>query len=133
MLRYHLFTVGRFWIPEYGCADDAEQFACLRRYSPYHNVADGVAYPPMLVTTADTDDRVDPGMARKFAARLQEAVGASAGSPGPSGPSAAGGPVLLRVEMRAGHGAGKPIHKQIDEQADIYAFLFRYLGAHPSS
>jgi prolyl oligopeptidase len=116
MLRYHLFTVGRFWIPEYGCADDPAQFAFLRRYSPLHNVADAVAYPPTLVMTADTDDRVDPGMAKKFAARLQEAVA-----------GASGGPILLRVETRAGHGAGKPINKQIDEQADIYAFLFHYL------
>jgi prolyl oligopeptidase len=112
MLRYHLFTVGRFWIPEYGCADDPLQFPFLRRYSPYHNVADGVAYPATLVMTADTDDRVAPGMAKKFAARLQEAAGEG------------GGPILLRVETRAGHGAGKPINKQIDEQADIYAFLF---------
>ena len=116
MLRYHLFTVGRFWIPEYGCADDPAQFAFLRRYSPLHNVADAVAYPPTLVMTADTDDRVDPGMAKKFAARLQEAVAGGSG-----------GPILLRVETRAGHGAGKPINKQIDEQADIYSFLFHYL------
>ena len=115
MLRYHLFTVGRFWIPEYGSADDPQQFAFLRRYSPYHNVADGVRYPPTLVMTADTDDRVDPGMAKKFAARLQEAVGAG------------GGPILLRVEMRAGHGAGKPLSKQIDEQADICEFLSQNL------
>ena len=73
MLRYHLFTVGRFWIPEYGCADDPAAFAYLHRYSPYHNVRDGVRYPPTLVMTADTDDRVAPGMAKKFAARLQEA------------------------------------------------------------
>jgi prolyl oligopeptidase len=112
MLRYHLFTVGRFWIPEYGCADDPQQFPFLRRYSPYHNIADGVAYPATLVMTADTDDRVAPGMAKKFAARLQEASGIGAG------------PILLRVETRAGHGAGKPLNKQIDEQADIYAFLF---------
>ena len=116
MLRYHLFTVGRFWIPEYGCADEAGDFAFLHRYSPYHNVADATAYPPTLVMTADTDDRVAPGMAKKFAARLQEAV---AGTDG--------GPILLRVEARAGHGAGKPIEKQVDEQADLYAFLFHYL------
>jgi len=116
MLRYHLFTVGRFWIPEYGCGDDAADFPFLLRYSPYHNVVDGTAYPPTLVMTADTDDRVSPGMAKKFAARLQEAV---------SGTN--GGPILLRVETRAGHGAGKPIEKQIEEQADSYAFLFHYL------
>jgi prolyl oligopeptidase len=115
MLRYHLFTVGRFWIPEYGCADEAADFPFLHRYSPLHNVVDGAAYPPALVMTADTDDRVAPGMAKKFAARLQEAAGESAG------------PILLRVESRAGHGAGKPIKKQIDEQGDICAFLFHYL------
>jgi prolyl oligopeptidase len=116
MLRYHLFTVGRFWIPEYGCADVADDFPYLHRYSPYHQVKDGVAYPPTLVMTADTDDRVAPGMAKKFAARLQDAVSAMDA-----------GPILLRVETRAGHGAGKPIKKQIDEQADLYEFLFSYL------
>jgi len=116
MLRYHLFTVGRFWIPEYGCADNPEQCAYLLRYSPYHNVRDGVPYPPTLVMTADTDDRVAPGMAKKFAARLQEAV-----------LHTSGGPILLRVETRAGHGAGKSVQKQIDEQADVHEFLFRYL------
>jgi prolyl oligopeptidase len=120
MLRYHRFTVGRFWIPEYGCADAAEDFPFLLRYSPYHNVVDGTAYPPVLVMTADTDDRVDPGMAKKFAARLQEA-------------SATGNAILLRVEARAGHGAGKPIQKQIDEQADLYAFLFHYLTERSAS
>jgi prolyl oligopeptidase len=114
MLRYHLFTVGRFWIPEYGSADDPKQFAFLYKYSPYHNVKEGTAYPPTLVTTADTDDRVAPGLAKKFAAHLQAATGAEA-------------PILIRVETKAGHGGGKPISKQIDELADIYAFLFRAL------
>ena len=121
MLRYHLFTVGRFWIPEYGCADDAGDFRFLLDYSPYHNVADGIAYPPAIVMTADTDDRVAPGMAKKFAARLQEASGD------------AGGPIVLRVETRAGHGAGKPVAKQIAEQADVYAFLFTYLPRRSAS
>ncbi len=116
MLRYHLFTVGRFWIPEYGCADRVEDFDFLLAYSPCHNVIDGVRYPPTLVMTADTDDRVSPGMAKKFAARLQEATSAIAA-----------GPILLRVETGAGHGAGKPIVKQIDEQADLWAFLFTFL------
>jgi prolyl oligopeptidase len=109
MLRYHLFTVGRFWIPEYGSADDPTQFAYLLKYSPYHNVRTGVDYPPTLIMTADTDDRVAPGMAKKFAARLQAAGG--------------GGPVLVRVETKAGHGAGKPIAKVIEEEADMLAFL----------
>src|ERR1019366_6295584 len=124
MLRYHLFTVGRFWIPEYGCADRAEDFAFLYRYSPYHNVRDGVPYPPTLVMTADTDDRVAPGMATKFAARLQQAT---AGADGGSLDPARDRPILLRVETRAGHGAGKSIARQIDEQGDLCAFLFKYL------
>jgi prolyl oligopeptidase len=111
MLRYHLFTIGRFWIPEYGSADDPQQFAYLLAYSPYHNVKDGVAYPPTLVMTADTDDRVSPGMAKKFAARLQAATSGDA-------------PILIRVETNAGHGAGKPVSKLIAEDADIFAFLF---------
>jgi prolyl oligopeptidase len=115
MLRYHLFTVGRFWIPEYGSGDDPRQFPFLYKYSPYHNVKEGTPYPPTLITTADTDDRVAPGLAKKFAARLQAATGGDA-------------PILIRVETKAGHGAGKPISKQIDEAADIYAFLFRALG-----
>jgi prolyl oligopeptidase len=112
MLRYHRFTVGRFWIPEYGSADDPAQFPFLLRYSPLHNVKDGVAYPATLITTADTDDRVAPSMAKKFAARLQAA------SAGPA-------PIFVRIETKAGHGAGKPVAKIVDEQADIYAFLFK--------
>jgi prolyl oligopeptidase len=114
MLRYHLFTVGRFWIPEYGSADDPSQFQYLLRYSPYHNIRSGVRYPPVLVMTADTDDRVSPGMAKKFAARLQA--------------EADGGPFLIRIETKAGHGMGKPVAKLIDEDADILAFLDRYLA-----
>lgn len=115
MLRYHLFTVGRFWIPEYGSSEDPAQFKFLYAYSPYHRVKDGEKYPSTLVTTADTDDRVAPGMAKKFAARLQEASGGS-------------DPILIRVETKAGHGAGKPISKVIDEAADIYTFLMWRLG-----
>lgn len=113
MLRYHRFTVGRFWISEYGSADDASQFPFLHKYSPLHNVVDGTSYPPILITTADTDDRVSPGMAKKFAARLQ-AAGHSA-------------PVLIRVETKAGHGAGKPLSKTIEEDADIFAFVLDHL------
>ncbi len=119
MLRYHLFTVGRFWIPEYGSADDPKQFPFLLHYSPYHNVKDGVRYPATLITTADTDDRVSPGMAKKFGARLQAATGGDA-------------PILVRVETKAGHGAGKPVSKQIEEQADIYRFLSWRLGVSES-
>jgi len=110
MLRYHLFTVGRFWIPEYGSSEDPTQFGFLYAYSPLHNVKDGVRYPATFVLTADTDDRVAPGMAKKFAARLQAAQ---------AGPA----PILLRVETRAGHGAGKPVSKVIEEDADKLRFL----------
>ena len=114
MLRYHRFTVGRFWMSEYGSADDPAQFPYLYQYSPLHNVRNGTAYPPILITTADTDDRVSPGMAKKFAARLQ-AAGHTA-------------PVLIRVETKAGHGAGKPLSKTIEEDADIFTFVFQTLG-----
>jgi prolyl oligopeptidase len=87
----------------------------LYRYSPLHNVKDGVAYPATLILTGDTDDRVAPGMAKKLAARLQAA-------------QAGARPILIRVETKAGHGAGKPISKQIDEQADTYRFLLKTLG-----
>ena len=114
MLRYHLFTVGRFWIPEYGSPDDPDQFRYLHGYSPYHNLRDAVRYPPTLVMTADTDDRVAPGMAKKLVARLQ-----AAGS---------GGPYLIRVETKAGHGAGKSVRKLIEEDADILRFLDLVVG-----
>ena len=118
MLRYHRFTVGRFWISEYGSSDNPDQFPYLLAYSPYHNVQEGRRYPPILIATADTDDRVSPGMAKKFAARLQAAA-------------PPGGTVLIRVETRAGHGAGKPVSKLIEEDADIFSFVFRYLGVNP--
>jgi len=115
MLRYHKFTVGRYWIPEYGNAEAGpQQFKVLYAYSPLHNIKAGAEYPPILVTSADTDDRVVPAHAKKFVATLQaKAAGKN--------------PILLRVETKAGHGSGKPISKVIDEQADIYAFLIRIL------
>jgi prolyl oligopeptidase len=116
MLRFHKFTVGRYWVPEYGSAEaSVEQFKTLYAYSPLHNVKAGVNYPPILVTTADTDDRVAPLHGRKFTATLQRAGGKN--------------PVLLRVETKAGHGQGKPISKLIAEQSDAYAFLFNALNA----
>ncbi len=115
MLRYHKFTVGHFWVPEYGNAEEnVEQFRFLLAYSPLHNVREGVAYPPTLITSADTDDRVVPAHAKKFAATLQAAQ---------SGDN----PILIRIETRAGHGLGKPTSKIIDERADVYAFLFAVL------
>ncbi|MFT5300652.1 MAG: prolyl oligopeptidase [Mariniblastus sp.] len=119
MLRFHKFTAGRFWVDDYGSAEaSAEEFEALRAYSPYHNLVDGTAYPPTMVTTADTDDRVVPGHSFKFAARLQEAQ---------AGPN----PVLIRIETKAGHGAGKPTAKIIEEYADQWAFLAKYLGMKP--
>lgn len=119
MLRYHRFTVGHYWVVEYGNAEaNPDHFKFLYAYSPLHNVKKGVTYPPTLITTADTDDRVVPFHAKKFAATLQAAV-------------ARDNPILLRVETKAGHGGGKPTSKVIDEQSDIYAFLFKIfeLGA----
>ena len=111
MLRYQNFRIARFWIAEYGSAEDPEQAEWLRKYSPYHNVRAGVRYPPVLFTTAEGDSRVDPMHARKMAALLQ------AQSEDPESV------VLLRVDRDAGHGIGKPLDKQVDDLADQYAFL----------
>jgi prolyl oligopeptidase len=115
MLRYHRFLIARLWIPEYGSADDPAQFRWLRAYSPYHRVRDGVAYPAVLLATAESDTRVDPMHARKMAARLQAATSAER-------------PILLRLESRAGHGAGKPLTKVLDELTDSWTFVFSELG-----
>ncbi|HEX2274005.1 MAG TPA: prolyl oligopeptidase family serine peptidase [Acidimicrobiales bacterium] len=117
MLRYHRFLIGALWVPEYGDPEDPGQFAALAAYSPYHHVVDGTAYPATLVLAAESDSRVDPMHARKFAARLQAAT---------STPERR--PILLRVETRAGHGQGKPAWKQADELADSWAFLLWQLG-----
>jgi prolyl oligopeptidase len=117
MLRFHKFTAGRFWTDDYGCADIPEEFPALYAYSPYHALLKNgkKSYPATLVTTADTDDRVVPGHSFKFAAALQEM-------------QSGGAPVLIRIETRAGHGAGKPTAKQIEETADELAFLVKNLG-----
>ena len=117
MLRYPRFRVAEFWVPEYGSADDPEQFRWLYAYSPYHHVEDGVRYPAMLFTTAESDSRVDPMHARKMAARMQAAQ---------ADPER---PVLLRVEKKAGHGQGKPITKLADELTDELSFTLFELGA----
>ena len=114
MLRFHKFTAGRFWTDDYGSADKADEFKAIHAYSPYHNLKEGVSYPATMVTTADTDDRVVPGHSFKFAAQLQHCQ---------AGPA----PVLIRIETRAGHGAGKPTAKMIEELADEYAFLVKSL------
>ena len=110
MLRFHQFTAGRFWVDDYGSADDPEEFEALYAYSPYHNLEEGTDYPATLVTTADHDDRVVPGHSFKFAAALQRA-------------QAGDDPVLIRIETRAGHGAGTPTSKLIERIADQWAFL----------
>ena len=114
MLRFQRFTAGRYWTDDYGSSDDAGEFKALYAYSPYHNLRAGTAYPATMVTTADTDDRVVPGHSFKFAARLQECHAGDA-------------PVLIRIETAAGHGAGKPVSKSIDETADMWAFLVKVL------
>ena len=114
MLRFHKFTAGRFWTDDYGSSDNPDEFEALLAYSPYHNIEDGKDYPPVLVTTADTDDRVVPGHSFKYAARLQQAQGGEA-------------PILIRIETRAGHGAGVPTDKVIEQYADSWAFLVRHL------
>jgi prolyl oligopeptidase len=116
MARYHLFSIARLWIPEYGSAEDPDQFAALYAYSPYHRVRDGERYPAMLITAAQSDTRVDPLHARKFAARVQAAQAAD------------DRPILLRIETKAGHGAGKPLTKQIAELTDVWSFLGVEMG-----
>ena len=114
MLRFHKFTIGWAWVTEYGSADSVAQFPALYRYSPIHNMKPGTKYPPTLITTADHDDRVVPGHSFKYAATIQATQ---------AGPA----PVLIRIETKAGHGAGKPTAKIIEEQTDRWAFLVHNL------
>ena len=110
MLRYQKFTIGWAWVTEFGSSDEADQIENLLSYSPLHNIKPGVCYPPTMVTTADRDDRVVPGHSFKFAAAIQSAQSCD-------------NPTLIRIETRAGHGAGTPVSKRIDEYADLWAFL----------
>jgi prolyl oligopeptidase len=119
MLRFHKFTIGWLWGEEYGTSADAKDFANLRTFSPLHNVKPGTCYPPTLIMTADHDDRVVPAHSFKFAATLQAAQ------------SCDSNPVLIRIETKAGHGAGKPTSKSIDEATDKWAFLVKTLGVMP--
>ncbi len=119
MLRFRDFTVGKGWESDYGSVDNPDEFAAMLRYSPVQNVKPNVSYPPILVTTADHDDRVFPAHSFKFTAALQH-------------DDPHGNPILLRVDTRAGHGSGKPTAKQIEEMADIYAFIRNAMGL-PSS
>jgi prolyl oligopeptidase len=114
MLRFHKFTIGWAWTSDYGSAENAEEFKALHAYSPLHNLKPGTKYPPTLITTADHDDRVVPAHSFKFAAALQAA-------------QAGKSPTLIRIETKAGHGAGKPTTKLIEEAADKLAFLVREL------
>ena len=115
MLRYHKFTIGWAWVTEFGSADDPTQFEHLFAYSPLHNLKPGTRYPATLIVTGERDDRVVPAHSFKFAAALQAAHRGE-------------NPVLIRIETRAGHGAGKPTGKLIAESADVLAFLTRELG-----
>ena len=114
MLRFNKFTIGSAWEGDYGSPENPEQFRALYAYSPLHNIRPGTHYPPTLITTSDHDDRVVPGHSFKYAATLQAAQG---------GPA----PILIRIETRAGHGAGKPTTKRIEEAADRFAFLVHEL------
>lgn len=115
MLRFHKFTAGRYWVDDYGSSDNPEEFKALHAYSPYHNVKPGTDYPAVLVLTADTDDRVVPGHSFKYIAALQKAHSGN-------------DPVMIRIESRAGHGAGVPTEKVIEQYSDMMAFLAANLG-----
>jgi prolyl oligopeptidase len=119
MLRYQNFQIAKLWTPEYGSSDNPEQFKWLYAYSPYHRVKAGTEYPAILFMTADTDTRVDPMHAKKMAAEMQDEAKNGASQTRP---------ILLRIESKAGHGAGKPVTKQIEEFTDVYSFLFWQLG-----
>jgi prolyl oligopeptidase len=120
MLRFHKFTIGWAWCSDYGSPDNPEEFNALYAYSPLHNLKPGTAYPATMITTADHDDRVVPAHSFKFAAALQAADGGS-------------NPLLIRIETKAGHGAGKPTAKVIEEIADKWAFLVQVLGMEEES
>ena len=115
MLRFHKFTIGWAWVSDYGSPENPEEFKALYAYSPFHNIKPGTSYPATFVTTADHDDRVVPAHSFKYTAALQEAQ---------AGPA----PILIRIQTKAGHGAGKPTLMYIEEQADEYAFLVKVLG-----
>src|SRR6267143_407047 len=122
MLHYQDFQIAKLWIPEYGSAENPDQFKWLYAYSPYHHVKPGAEYPAILFMTADTDTRVDPMHAKKMAALMQAEA---------KNGNSRNRPILLRIETKAGHGAGKPVTKQIEEFTDVYSFLFWQLGVKP--
>lgn len=118
MLRFHKFTIGWAWVSDYGSSEDSTEFAAIYKYSPLHNIKEGVEYPATLVLTADHDDRVVPAHSFKFISTLQEKHKGK-------------NPVLIRIDVMAGHGAGKPVSKLVEEQADIWSFTFKNLGVEP--
>ncbi|MGC2321550.1 MAG: prolyl oligopeptidase family serine peptidase, partial [Terriglobales bacterium] len=122
MLRYQNFLIAKLWVSEYGSADDPKQFDYLYAYSPYHHVKPGTLYPAILFMTADTDTRVDPMHAKKMAALMQAEAKNGADR---------NRPILLRIEPKAGHGQGKPLTKTIEEDTDVWSFLFWQLGVKP--
>jgi prolyl oligopeptidase len=115
MLRYQLFQFARAWIPEYGSAEDSAQFKYLYAYSPYHHVKKGVAYPTVLIESADHDSRVDPLHARKMTAALQAATSSK-------------NPILMRTQRQTGHGQGAPRRIVIEETVDEWSFIYQQLG-----
>jgi prolyl oligopeptidase len=117
MLRFHKFTIGWNWIADYGSSENPEEFKALRAYSPLHNVREGAKYPATLITTADHDDRVVPAHSFKYAATMQEKASRA-------------NPALIRIDTKSGHGASST-SKQLEQTADIYAFLFHNLGVTP--
>ena len=119
MLRFHKFTIGWAWVPDYGSSDDSVNFHNLYSFSPVQNIREGVEYPSTLVTTADHDDRVVPAHSFKYISTLQEKYHGN-------------NPVLIRIETKAGHGGGKPTSKIIEETADIYSFTFYNMGVTPA-
>jgi len=119
MLRFNRWTAGRYWVDDYGYPDRDADFRTLLAYSPYHNIKGSRNYPAVLVTTADTDDRVVPGHSFKYISALQAARGVGSK------------PHLIRIETRAGHGSGKPTTKIIEEAADVAAFVAQWTGMTP--
>jgi prolyl oligopeptidase len=115
MVRFDRFTAGRYWVDDYGYPSKEADFKMQMTYSPYHNIKSGVEYPAVIVSTADTDDRVVPGHSFKYISALQAAETGNK-------------PKIIRIESRAGHGSGKPTDKVIDEYSDIYAFLAKWTG-----